>query len=181
MYIAKEKRKTNIAEYILYMWQIEDLIRAHDMDLEKINNGLVDHYSGSEEQIEEIRQWYRGLTDSMMLEGIKEKGHLQFLVVLMDDLNNFHFRLIDSSTQSEYQQLYMASVRDISELRKKMGDKEQITDVEVCLTALYGLLLMRLKNREVSEDTEKVFNRFSELMSELSRLYKLYDEGELEI
>ena len=32
MLIAREKRKSNVAEYILYMWQVEDLlrlIRAH--------------------------------------------------------------------------------------------------------------------------------------------------------
>ncbi|MBR2242341.1 MAG: DUF4924 family protein, partial [Prevotella sp.] len=28
MYIAKELRKKNIAEYLLYMWQVEDLLRA---------------------------------------------------------------------------------------------------------------------------------------------------------
>jgi hypothetical protein len=181
MYIAKEKRKNNIAEYILYMWQIEDLIRAHNCDFDKINRELISQYKGTEEQIREIRKWYKGLTDAMLIEGIKDNGHLQFLVLIMDDVNNFHFRLIDSSTQGNYQKLYMESVRDISELRKRMGDKEQISDVEVCLTALYGLLLMRLKGREVTEDTEKVFNRFSELMSELSRLYNLHEKGILEI
>ena len=29
MYIAQEIRKKSIAEYVLYMWQIEDLIRAY--------------------------------------------------------------------------------------------------------------------------------------------------------
>lgn len=28
MITASQKRKENIAEYLLYMWQIEDLIRA---------------------------------------------------------------------------------------------------------------------------------------------------------
>ena len=28
MYIAQSKRKENIAEYILYLWQLEDLLRA---------------------------------------------------------------------------------------------------------------------------------------------------------
>ena len=29
MYIAQELRKKNIAEYILYMWQVEDLSLIH--------------------------------------------------------------------------------------------------------------------------------------------------------
>jgi len=181
MFIAKEKRGSNIAEYILYMWQIEDMIRAHDFDLDKIETELVQHYQGTGEQIAEIRQWYQGLAESMLIEGIRHKGHLQFLEVLLDELNNFHFRLIDSSIHGQYQKLYMASVRNISELRKKMGDKEQISDMEVCFTALYGLLLMRLRKREVSKETEEVFALFSQLLAELSRLYKLYEDGNLEL
>lgn len=181
MFIAREKRNNNIAEYLLYMWQIEDIIRAHDFDDEKINRDLVQQYEGTEEQILEIRQWYHGLAEAMLIEGIKNSGHLQFIVALMDDVNNFHFRLIESSTHSHYQNLYILSVRDISELRKRMGDKELINDVEVCLTALYGLLLMRLKKRKVSKETEEVFKRFGNLMAELSRLFKLYEDGELEV
>ena len=29
MFIAQELRKKSIAEYLLYMWQMEDLIRAY--------------------------------------------------------------------------------------------------------------------------------------------------------
>ena len=75
----------------------------------------------------------------------------------------------------------MDVVRDISELRKKMGNKEKITDMEVCLTALYGLLLMRLKKRQVSEDTEQVIKGFSVLLADLSVLFKKYEEGQMEL
>jgi hypothetical protein len=181
MFVAKEKRNTNIAEYLLYMWQIEDLIRSQDFNIDRIDNNLVQQYQGTPEQIEEIRQWYHGLAESMLIEGIKKTGHLQFMITLMDDVNNLHFRLIDSSLYSKYQNLYMLSINNISELRKKMGNKEQISDVEVCLTALYGLLLMRLKKRTISEETENVFKGFSELLAELSRFYKKYEEGEIEL
>ena len=36
MYISKELRKKNIAEYLLYMWQVEDIIRANGLDADKI-------------------------------------------------------------------------------------------------------------------------------------------------
>ncbi len=181
MFIAKEKRGSNIAEYVLYMWQIEDLIRAHNFDINRIENDLVRQYQGTNEQIEEIRQWYQGLAESMLIEGIRNYGHLQFLVTLLEDVNNFHFRLIDSSSHGNYQKLYLSSVRNISELRKKMGHKEKISDMEVCLTALYGLMLMRLKKKPVSKETEEVFSLFSELLAELSRLYVMYEKGSLEI
>lgn len=37
MIIASQKRKENIAEYLLYMWQIEDIIRAYKLDIDTID------------------------------------------------------------------------------------------------------------------------------------------------
>jgi len=37
MFITQQKKKENIAKYILYMWQIEDVIRAYNFDIESIN------------------------------------------------------------------------------------------------------------------------------------------------
>ena len=34
MIIASQKKKENIAEYLLYMWQIEDIIRAYGLDID---------------------------------------------------------------------------------------------------------------------------------------------------
>ena len=45
MFIAKQKRKENIAEYLLYMWQIEDLIRANNCDIDKIEHNIIDKYN----------------------------------------------------------------------------------------------------------------------------------------
>ena len=38
MIIARRKRKENIAEYLLYMWQVEDLIRANNFDMDSAKN-----------------------------------------------------------------------------------------------------------------------------------------------
>ena len=43
MIIAKQKRKENIAEYLLYMWQIEDLIRANNFDMDLIRRTVIAH------------------------------------------------------------------------------------------------------------------------------------------
>ena len=44
MIIASQKRKENIAEYLLYMWQIEDMIRANGLDLGKIRTNVIDRF-----------------------------------------------------------------------------------------------------------------------------------------
>ena len=60
MIIARELRKKNIAEYILYMWQIEDLIRAYDFNIELIDKNLISKFKKSDEILREIKNWYEG-------------------------------------------------------------------------------------------------------------------------
>ena len=45
MIIARRKRKENIAEYLLYMWQVEDLIRANQFDLDSIRRTVIAQYA----------------------------------------------------------------------------------------------------------------------------------------
>ncbi|MFC2121971.1 DUF4924 family protein, partial [Bacteroidota bacterium] len=61
MIIAKEKRYTNIAEYILYMWQIEDIIRAYKFDIDEIEKNIISKYDQPENILKEIRYWYISL------------------------------------------------------------------------------------------------------------------------
>ena len=41
MIIAQEKRKSNIAEFILYMWQVEDLIRSSGFDIDRLEEIVI--------------------------------------------------------------------------------------------------------------------------------------------
>ena len=43
MLIARQKRSENIAEYLLYMFQVEDLIRAYDFNLDQIIDQYVQY------------------------------------------------------------------------------------------------------------------------------------------
>ena len=54
MFVAQQKRKENIAEYILYMYQIEDLIRAFKLDMDLIQHNLISKYKVDEKGTNEI-------------------------------------------------------------------------------------------------------------------------------
>ena len=41
MFIASQKKKENVSEYILYMWQIEDIIRTFQFDIDKIKTNII--------------------------------------------------------------------------------------------------------------------------------------------
>ena len=69
MITASQKRKENIAEYLLYMWQIEDIIRANGLDIDKIKHNIIDKYPDlSDSQRREMTEWYESLIDMMRRE-----------------------------------------------------------------------------------------------------------------
>ena len=96
MIIARQKRKENIAEYLLYMWQVEDLIRANKFDMDSINRTVIAHYDQPEEVKKEIAQWYEELIEMMRSEGVMEKGHIQLNKNVIITLTDLHLRLLKS-------------------------------------------------------------------------------------
>lgn len=78
MFIAHKLRKENICEYLLYMWQIEDLIRAFNLNIDTINERIISNYPVKDEaERKSLYEWYESLIEMMRLENIQEKGHLQ--------------------------------------------------------------------------------------------------------
>ena len=56
MLIAQKLRKENIAEYLLYMWQVEDIIRAYGCNLLQIKKEYISRFDCTDEQKEEMAQ-----------------------------------------------------------------------------------------------------------------------------
>ena len=96
MIIAKQKRKENIAEYLLYMWQVEDLIRANHFDIDSIRRTVISQYDQPDEVKEEIARWYEELIEMMRSEGVMEKGHIQLNKNVIITLTDLHPRLLKS-------------------------------------------------------------------------------------
>lgn len=180
MIIAKEKRKTNIAEYILYMWQTEDLIRAYGFNIDRIEKEYISRFQGDDKLKQEIRDWYNNLLLMMEKEHIRQKGHLQFLKNLINDLNDFHLKLIESGKDPQYSVLFQQTQSLISEFAKKAGN-ENASDVETCLSGLYSLMLLRLQKKEISQLTLLSIQSFGKLMAHMSVRYKQFEEGDLEL
>ncbi len=179
MIVAQEKRKSNIVEYIIYMWQIEDLIRALSLDMSKIETVLVCKYDVDDKKKDEIRLWFQNLVLMMQKEQRQKDGHLQFLVNLVNDLNQFHEALILRNIDQEYSSLYKEILPDIHLVRQKSGRDHH--DVEVSLNTLYLILMLKMKNQEISEGTQAAIWKFGNFMGYLSTLFKLYEAGDLDL
>lgn len=96
MFIAHELRKSNIAEYLLYMWQIEDTIRAFGCSLSRIRREYIDHFDYTDEQKDEEADWFGNLIRMMNSEGCRDQGHLQINKVTLQQLEELHAQLLAS-------------------------------------------------------------------------------------
>jgi len=177
MLIAQQQRKENIAEYLLYMWQIEDLLRACSFDAEKIEMQLVRRFAVDENTQKEISRWYNNLSVMMENEHVQESGHLQVLVNLVDDLNEFHRKMLEVQVDKEYVRLYQSNSTAIAEIMQK-AQLPVMNEVEACLNALYGFMLLKLKNSEISEQTQKSVQGLGRMIGHLSARYIQFENDD---
>lgn len=179
MITASEKKRENIAEYLLYMWQIEDMIRAYGLDLDKIREGIVDKYSDLDEgKRKEMLEWYESLIDMMRREGVAEKGHLQInknVIIALDDL---HRKLLKDPKFADYAAEYYKTLPLIVELRAKSGE-EKADEIETCFNALYGILMLRLQGKTITSETEVALKQISRFLATLSKYYNKDYNNEL--
>lgn len=170
MFIAKEIRKKSIAEYLLYMWQVEDIIRAYGCSLSRIRKEYIDSFELDDEQKEEELDWWGNLVRMMNQEGCREQGHLQINKIVVQDLTELHAQLLQSSKFPFYNTEYYKVLPFIVELRNR-GDKD-LTEIETCLNALYGVMMLRLQHKDISPDTKHAIDEITTFLGMLSDYYK---------
>ncbi|MCD7976478.1 MAG: DUF4924 family protein [Tannerellaceae bacterium] len=180
MIVAKQKRKENIAEYLLYMWQVEDLIRASRFDIETIRQNIISRYDQPEEVKTEISQWYEELIEMMRSEGVMDKGHIQLNRNVIISLTDLHLRLLKSPKEMIYQAAYYKTLPYIVQLRAKSGGVE-VPELETCFSAVYGYLLLRMQQREVSPETMEGVKQVSSFLALLSEKYREDMNGVLKL
>lgn len=178
MFISQKLRQDNIAEYLLYMWQVEDIIRAFDCYLPALRRGYIDSFDCSDEDREDLIDWYSNLIRMMTEEGCRESGHLQINKVVVQNLTELHVQLLESPKFPFYSSEYYKVLPFIVELRNK-GDKD-VNEIETCFDALYGVMMLRLRKQEISEDTLHAVKEITTFIGMLSDYYKKDKEEGLE-
>ena len=162
------------------MWQVEDIIRANNMFLDKIKELLVEPYNLPAESKAELVEWYDNLIEMMRLEEVKEKGHLQINNNVLINLTDLHLRLMKSSKVPFYSAAYYKALPFIVEFRTKSEGRAK-GELENCFDALYMVWLMKLQKREINEETLKATNEISRFISMLSLYFKEDEEGKLNL
>lgn len=179
MYISRKLREESISEYLLYMWQVEDLIRANDCDMDKIEQSVLSAYNLPAEQHAELVEWYANLVEMMRLEHVEQGGHLQINKNVIIALTDLHCRLMHSSKFPFYQAAYYKALPFIVELRAKGGQDK--SELENCFDALYGVWMLRIQRKEVSKETATAVADIVKFVGLLSDYYTKEKAGELDL
>lgn len=178
MFIALKYKQSNIIEYVLYMWHIEELIRSFNFDMDEIKEHVIAPFNLNEAANDELTRWYKGLITQMSEERIRETGHLQELHEIMAEIQYLHQSLMTIYQDKDYQAIVAAAVPSIDALKSK-SDGRPRTDIEVAMNGLFGVLVLKLKKRQVSEETQEAVKAISAMMASLAKYYNQMKAGTL--
>ena len=180
MLTAQQKLEENIAEYILYMYQIEDVIRAYKFDLERIMDEFVSPQIADDETlIAQYRKWYKGLILNMQDQHIENTGHLLELNETLVELSYLHSMLLGQANDSKYLTIVENAKPLIDEFKQKSNLKDK-NDIELIFNAMYMKLLLRLQKKEILPETEKAFEAMRIMLAYLAQKYHKMKRGDLD-
>ena len=152
------------------MYQVEDMIRASELDLERIDRSLIHQFDVAYEVKREMREWYKTLITMMRDEQKEEKGHINILNNIVDQLNEMHQEILGQGYDTNYKNLYDRAKSHIEALRMRSGHSSD-NDIQVALNGLYGLLILKLKKTPITSETKGAFQTITEWIAELNLRY----------
>ncbi len=163
MTIAEQKKSENIVEYVLYLWQMQDMVRAADMDLSTIRHFLTNANHDGTIDIDAEMTWFADLIKTMRANKLERKGNLPETDELLIELNYLHHTLIDLIKDKVYTEKFNGAQTLLNEFLQRSGNP-QMNPIEAMFTALYGLLVLRLQKKSPSASTLTAIDAFKEVL-----------------
>ena len=151
-----KNKKDNIAEYILYLWQLEDYLRAFPEQAE-----------GNDELTDILRM--------MHADDVMDGGHIQLAQIALKELEMLSDEIM---TQEATYRAAMIRVTPALNMLKARTDRPTMSNIEACLVLLYQIMMLRLQNREISAETQEVQQQATSILQYLSKTYYLQDQLE---
>lgn len=169
MFIAQEKKRNNIIEYLLYMWQIENIIRACQFNIELIKSQVIIQMGLTDNDKDLVIDWYNDLIQQMKSQNLQQDGHLSFTRDIISELSLLHQTLLKTHTDKSYNPLYSNARGDIYDLQQKQPNEP--TEIEACINGIFGLWMLKVSKKEISPSTQQSFERISKMLAQLGKNY----------
>lgn len=120
MNIVKQMSSGSRAEYLLFLWQTEDTLRAFDCDFEQLAQKYLSAFTyENEEERKENETWYEQLCEMMHNEGATQNGHVSLSRIVLQDLEELHTALVQSPNFPYYREMYYKALPYIVEIRTR--------------------------------------------------------------
>lgn len=179
MIVSEQKKRDNIAEYVIYMYQIEDVIRAYSFNLDLIIESFVRPQLPDESFINDYKRWYEDLIQKMKSQKIEKSGHLFEINEVMIELSYLHSTLLNIVKDTKYIALFETALKNIEEFKEKSNLKDK-NHIEIAFHALYMKLLLKLQRKEISPESEDAFDTMRILLAYLSKSFHKMKNGDLD-
>ena len=168
--VAESKKSQNIGEYLIYMYQMEDLIRSYQGNIDELRQYVVSHYPVSADEKTEIVGWFESILEKMKSQEILEKGHLNELKDEVDNLANLHWKLLKED--KIYFDTYSKAKPFIVSAIVEANGENPGNEIQICLNGVYGLLLSRLLGGTVEDHRVTAAEAFGEVLGLLNFHYQ---------
>lgn len=177
MLVSEQKRKENIIEYLLYMYQIEDIVRGLHCDFEQVKSKLIPIVLPNPSFQSQYEHWYEEICTELIRSGKTKKGHLYELEEVFTELTLLHRTLLEIMKDEKYNSLVEQAMPAIQEFAAKSA-LINAHPVEVCLHAMYMKLQLKLRKQELSSETEGAMDVMRIMLAYLSREYQKMKTGQ---
>lgn len=174
-HIAEKKRGENIVEYLLFLWQMEDLLRGVDFEMAALESGVLAEIDDEKLKSQSI-DWFIALDKAMQANNAKTSGHTTETYDILAELSVLQHTLLSVLDDAPFKKLFNKVQPLLIEFRAK-GDKLPKGDVETALTAMYGYLTLRLSGQAISEETQEALDAFSAYLRHLAKAYRDMKRG----
>ncbi|MCH7410322.1 DUF4924 family protein [Belliella sp. DSM 111904] len=164
--IAEKKLQANLPEYIIYMYQMEDLIRAYDFNLADIRQYVISHYPVSDEEKLATERWFSHLSEMMKVEGVNKTGHLSMIQKHVDTLAVTHWQLLKED--QTYYQIYHKAKPHIIQMIMDANGEDIGNEIQICINGVYGFLLAKLRSRDIPKGYGEAIETFGDVLSYLN-------------
>lgn len=170
MTIAAQKKEENIVEYVLYLWQMHDLVRAADFDLSAIR-AFLSSDSKFDNDLDVELEWFAGLIKSMKSHKLEKKGHIPEIDNILVELSYLHHTLIEILKDADYLKAWERAQPNLADFLKKSGN-QNMPPIEAAMTAMYGMLVLRLQKKEMAPETKTAIDTFRKMLVLLAKQYR---------
>jgi hypothetical protein len=168
----------NVAEYVLYIFQIEAMIRSLSFDLNQIDTQLITPSFTDSIQRQEQLDWYGQIIDEMQQRQLFKEGHLEIVDEILVELVYLHNTLLTVLNDEKYKGLCEQAHEALQafKLKSNMAHRH---DVEVLFHAMFMKLQLKMKQQVINPETEAAMDLFRIQLAYLSQQYKRMRSGEL--